>query len=184
MRYYYSVYDKVVGPVDKSVLEGLVSKGRLPPNVKCCKEGAGEWTTYTALFVRKAHASPPPMIQALGTGRQTDVRKALDGRLHATTNLPYCENCGVQVNPNVVDRTAPKSGMSLDTEHGSFMTIASSSQLIKLCPFCGDPVHSIAHINKRIQNYKKSTSTNSAKVAITIMILIAVSICVILIFKI
>jgi hypothetical protein len=46
------------------------------------------------------------------------------------------------VNPNVVNRTTQSGGVAIPTNLGALYKPISNSELVKVCPFCGNQVFS------------------------------------------
>ena len=57
-------------------------------------------------------------------------------------HIPYCLNCHKEVNPNVVNRTTQGVGVIIPTNFGGLYRPTSTSELVKVCPFCGGRVYS------------------------------------------
>jgi hypothetical protein len=65
------------------------------------------------------------------------------------SHIPFCRSCNRSVNPNVVSRTHVRGGVMLPTDAGFVYGSNSTSELVKVCPFCGEQVFSDREIAAR-----------------------------------
>lgn len=110
-------------------------------------------------------------VEHFGFPCNTFDSKAARGRLEASraassktrqsvqrsSHLPYCSRCRCHVNPNVVSRNRAGPGAAFAVGDNYVFAQRSTSELIKVCPKCGERVYAAAEI---AEFQRKSESDN------------------------
>lgn len=83
-------------------------------------------------------------VEALyARGIKPPPSKARQGAQRAS-HLPYCSSCRCHVNPNVVSRSKTGPGAAIAVGDNYLLAQRSTSELIKVCPKCGERVYNEA----------------------------------------
>jgi hypothetical protein len=70
-----------------------------------------------------------------------------------SSHLPYCSRCRSHVNPSVVSRNRGGPGAAFAVGDGYVFAQRSTSELIKICPKCGERVYTTQELDEFVQRH-------------------------------
>ena len=79
-----------------------------------------------------------------------------------SSHLPYCSSCRCHVNPNVVSRSKTGPGAAIAVGDNYLLAQRSTSELIKVCPKCGERVYNEADRAELVKKVDSDLATGMA----------------------